>query len=196
MHKDLPYNIPVLLKQVAEGDEQAFRMVFDHYKEPFYATAFKMTHSVDIAEEIVQEVFVTLWVKRNFIGAAKRPEGYVFTILHNCIYSYFRKLVQDRQLKSKMEQEIEENENPIETLLLEKENRAILENVISQLPPQQKLIYKLAKQEGISREEIARKLNISPNTVRNHLASAVDYLRAYFKKSESAIIWAVILMHL
>ncbi len=196
MRKDLPYNISMLLKQVAEGDEQAFRTVFDHYKAPFHATAFKMTRSADIAEEIVQEVFVTLWVKRKLVGGAKKPEGYLFAILHNCIYAHFRKLVLERQLKSKVAQAEEQSENLIETLLLEKENRTILENIISQLPPQQKLIYKLAKQEGVSREDIAKQLNISPNTVRNHLATAVDYLRAYLKKNESAIIWAVILMHL
>jgi RNA polymerase sigma-70 factor (ECF subfamily) len=196
MQKDLPYDIQILLKQIAKDDEQAFRAVFDRYKEPFHATAFKMTRSADIAEEIVQEVFVTLWVKRKLVATAKKPEGYVFTILHNCIYAHFRKLVLERQLKSKMAQVEEQSENRIETLLLEKENRTIIENIISQLPPQQKLIYKLAKQEGVSREDIAKQLNISPNTVRNLLATAVDYLRTYLKKNESAIIWAVILIHL
>lgn len=196
MHKDLPYDIKTLLKQVAEDDEQAFRRVFDHYKAPFHATAFKMTRSTDIAEEIVQEVFVTLWVKRKLVAIAKKPEGYVFTILHNCIYAHFRKLVLERQLKSKMAQAEEQSENRIETLLLEKENRTIIENIISQLPPQQKLIYKLAKQEGVSREEIAKQLNISPNTVRNHLATAVDYLRTYLKKNVSTIIWIITWMHL
>ena len=196
MHEDLQYDIQVLLKRVAEGDEEAFRTVFNHYKAPFHTSAFKMTRSVNATEEIVQEVFVTLWTKRKLIGIAKKPERYIFTILHNCIYSHFRKLVMERHLKSKMEQFEEKSENSIEALLLEKENRTILENVIKRLPPQQKLIYKLAKQEGVSREEIAKQLNISPNTVRNHLASALDYLRIYFKKSESVIIWAVILMYL
>jgi RNA polymerase sigma-70 factor (ECF subfamily) len=194
MQKDLSYDIPVLLKQVAQDNEQAFRIVFDHYKELFYATAFKMTHSADSAEEIVQEVFVTLWVKRILIGRAKKPENYLFTILHNCIYTHFRKLVLERKLRSTIAQVEEKIENRIETLMLEKENRTILENVISRLPPQQRLIYKLAKQEGISREEIAKQLNISPNTVRNHLATAVNYLRTYLKRRESDIIWALILL--
>jgi len=188
MHEDLQYDIQVLLKRVAEGDEEAFRTVFNHYKAPFHTSAFKMTRSVNATEEIVQEVFVTLWIKRKMIAIAKSPEGYIFSILHNCIYSHFRKLVLERQLKSKVEQSEEKSENPVEVLLLEKEKRTILENLINQLPPQQKLIYKLAKQEGVSREEIAKQLNISPNTVRNHLAAAVDYLRIYFKKSESAIL--------
>lgn len=196
MPEHLSHNIEKLLKQVADDDEQAFRAVFDHYKEPFHATAFKMTRSVDVAEEIVQEVFVTLWVKRKLVAIAKKPEGYVFTILHNCIYAHFRKLVLERQLKSKMAQTEERSECRIETLLLEKENRAIIENVISQLPPRQKLIYKLAKQEGVSREEIAKQLNISPNTVRNHLTTALEYLRVYFKKNKSVLIWTFFLVRL
>jgi RNA polymerase sigma-70 factor (ECF subfamily) len=185
-----------LLEQVSQDNEEAFRKVFDHYKAPFYATAFKMTHAAGTAEEIVQEVFVMLWVKRKLAARAKNPQGYVFTILHNCIYAHFRKLAQERLLRSKAGQEEEESESPIESLLLEKEHRGIIENVISRLPPQQKIIYKLAKQEGMSREEIARQLNISPNTVRNHLAAAVVYLRNSLKKNASALIWAVIWMHL
>lgn len=196
MPKDLPYDTEILLKQIAEDDESAFRTVFDHYKEPFHATAFKMTRSADVAEEIVQEVFVTLWVKRKLVATAKKPEGYLFTILHNSIYNHFRKLVQERKLKSKIGKSEEGSENLIETLLFEKENRNILENVISRLPPKQRIIYKLAKQEGVSREEIAKQLNISPNTVRNHLATAVDYLRTCLKRTEPVIIWALILMHL
>jgi RNA polymerase sigma-70 factor (ECF subfamily) len=64
------------------------------------------------------------------------------------------------------------------------------------MPPQQRLVYKLAKQEGWSREEIAERLNISPNTVRNHLAAAVEFLRSYFKKGASVIIWAAIWINL
>ena len=191
-----PYDITTLLKLVSQDNEEAFRRIFDHYKAPFYATALKITHAAGTAEEIVQEVFVKLWVKRKLAARAKNPEGYIFTILHNCIYAHFRKLAQERQLRSKARLSEEESESPIESLLLEKEHRGIIEKVISRLPPQQKIIYKLAKQEGMSREEIARQLNLSPNTVRNHLAAAVVHLRNSLKKNASAIIWAVIWMHL
>jgi RNA polymerase sigma-70 factor (family 1) len=196
MPEDLPYQIKILTKQMAAGDEQAFRTIFDYYKSPFYATAFKMTRSAHIAEEIVQEVFVTVWIKGQLIAAASRPADYMFTILHNCIYAHFRKIARERQLKSQLVKEQDESEDLIELLLLEKENKAILENVISHMPAQQRLVYKLAKQEGWSREEIAERLNISPNTVRNHLAAAVEYLRRYFKKGASVIIWTAIWMSL
>ena len=67
-------------------------------------------------------------------------------------------------------------------------------NIIDQMPPRQRLIYKLAKQEGWSREEIAKGLNISPNTVRNRLAAAIEFLRNYFRKNASIIIWTAIWM--
>ena len=196
MPKDLPYDITLLLRQVAVGDEQAFRLIFDHYKEIFYSVAYKMTRSATIAEEITQEVFVTLWVKRKLIAGAKRPDNYVFTILHNSVYSHFRKLAHEYQFKLKLELEIEISENVIETLLDEKERRIILENIINKLPPQQKIVYKLAKQEKMNRHEIARRLNISPNTVRNHLSSAVENLRSSIKREVSALIWMAIFAQL
>lgn len=191
----MPYHIKLLLKQLGEGDPQAFRIVFDYYKAPFHAAAFKMTRSTDISQEIVQEVFVTLWVKRALVSAAESPGGYIFTILHNCIYAHFRKLALDHKLKLKWGMEVEESENPIEAMMLEKENQAVLENVISKLPPQQRLVYKLSKQEGMSRKEIATQLNISSNTVKNHLSASVEYLRNYFIKNASTIIWVSIYLH-
>ena len=194
MHTESGHEIKTLIKQIAEDDEVAFRTIFDHYKTPFYSAAFKMTRSGSLAEEIVQEVFVKIWVKRKLIATAKRPADYIFTILHNCIYAQFRKLALEDKLKTTLAQDSEESEDSIQLLLLEKENKAILENIINQMPPRQRLIYKLAKQEGWSREEIAKGLNISPNTVRNHLSAAIEFLRNYFRKNASIIIWTAIWM--
>ncbi|MGN6297245.1 MAG: RNA polymerase sigma factor [Ginsengibacter sp.] len=196
MHTESGHEIKTLIKQIAEDDEAAFKTIFDHYKAPFYSAAFKMTRSGSLAEEIVQEVFVKIWVKRKLIATAKRPADYIFTILHNCIYAQFRKLALEDKLKTTLARDSEESEDSIQLLLLEKENKAILENIINQMPARQRLIYKLAKQEGWSREEIARRLNISPNTVRNHLAAAIEFLRNYFRKNASIIIWTAIWMSL
>ncbi|MEO6455314.1 MAG: sigma factor [Ginsengibacter sp.] len=86
------YDIKNLLLQTGEGNQLAFKAIFDFYKERFYVTSLKMTHSCNIAEEIVQEVFVSLWVKRVQVAAAANPESYLFAMLHNIIYAHFRKL--------------------------------------------------------------------------------------------------------
>ena len=188
-----PGNNKELFIKLAEGDEAAFRSLFDAYRLPFFSAAFKLTRSSDLAEEIVQEIFVALWEKRKMVGAAKNPLGYFVTMLHNRIYSHLRSIITERNVLEKIkDHHSSEEENPVEELLLAKEHRELLQRVIGQLPPQQQLVYRLAKQEGLSREEIAEKLGISVNTVRNHLAAAVEFIRTYFKKGASAIILATI----
>jgi len=99
-------------------------------------------------------------------------------------------------MKKNVGDQIPEPENSVEEILLAKENKKILDSVISKLPPQQQLVYKLSKQEGLSREEIATRLHISPNTVRNHLQEAVKFIRNNLKGTISVMIWVAILEQL
>ena len=185
-----------LFLQLGTGDETAFRMLFDAYRHSFYAAAFKLTRSAHTAEEIVQDVFVTLWEKRSQVAAARNPFAYLVTILHNKIYSHFRNVLLERQARQKAGSTESRDETSVEELLLQKEHRELLETVIHKLPPQQQLVYRLSKQEGLSREEIAQKLDLSANTVRNHLAASVAFIRAYLKGHISVIIWIVLVEQL
>lgn len=186
-----PHNLTLLLKYIAEGSEEAFRELFDRYKSSFYAVAFRMSRSAYVAEEIVQEVFVQIWLKRQLIAKARNPSGYLMSILHNCVYAHFRKAAKEKRIQELLAETMQEHEAGPEWVILEKEHRGIIEKIINRLPPQQKMIYKLAKQEGVSREKIANQLNLSPNTVRNHLAAAVDYLRIPLKKGISGLLLAI-----
>lgn len=185
----------ILLRRIGEGDENAFREAFERYKEPFYAAAYKMTRSSVIAEEIVQEVFILLWNKRGLVSAAENSEAYLFTMLHHAIYAQFRKLARQKALLKKYSNHTADDEeySNIEDILQQKENHRLVEEVIRKLPEQQQLVYRMAKQEGLSREVIADRLQISPNTVRNHLAAAVSAIRKHFTQDGlPALIWVVI----
>ncbi len=182
-----------IFKMMAEGDEIAFREIYDVYREPFYSAALKITHSTDLAEEIVQEVFVLIWEKRKLIGEAHNAKGYIFTILHNQISSHFRSAVMEKQILDKYASTLDvTKEKSAEDMLLDEEMKKILHQAIDKLPAQQKIIYKLAKIEGLSRKEIAQKLGTSPNTVRNNLAAAVSSIRGYLSNSKWIIIWIII----
>ncbi|MEO6452536.1 MAG: RNA polymerase sigma-70 factor [Ginsengibacter sp.] len=193
MPENFRHDIKNLLLQVGEANEFAFRAIFDFYKERFYAVSLKMTHSTDIAEEIVQEVFISLWVNQRKVAAAENPEGYLFAMLHNSIYTHFRKLALEKTMKKKIrEQSTDIEASPVEDILSEKENNRLLETVISRLPCQQQMVYKLSRQQGFTREEIAAQLQISPHTVKNHLQEAVRFIRRYYKTGASAVIWIAI----
>lgn len=183
MSTELLCNDEWLLKRIAEGDESSFRIIFDRYKTRFYATAVKMTRSADEAEEIVQEVFVNLWLRRRVLANVENPSGYLFTILYNKIYAHFKKLAAERQMMIKLGERTPESRCSVEEEFYLKETNRLLNELVGRLPPRQKQIYVLSKQEGLSRDEIAKRLQISPHTVKNHLQEAVKFIRLHLYKA-------------
>lgn len=178
-----------LLRRIAEGDEVAFREVFNLYKDRFYAAALKMTRSSDLSEEIVQEVFVNLWLHRSGLAEVENPSSYLFSIVYHSISSHFKKIALEERMKEKISQKMTEGYRFTEEMIEEKESRLLLQNVIQQLPSQQQLIYKLSKQDGLSWNEIAEQVHISPNTVKDHLLKAIKYIREHFKEALLVSVW-------
>jgi RNA polymerase sigma-70 factor (ECF subfamily) len=183
------YSQKQLFEQLSEGSEKAFRAIFELYKNRFYAVALKMTRSEYIAEEIVQEVFVTIWDRRTRLVDVEKPDTYLFTTVYNSIYAHFKKIALEKRTREALFSQPEELESPLELLLQHKENEQLLQRAIAHLPPQQQLVYKLLKQDGLSREEVAAQLHISPNTVKNHLQEAMKFLRTYLERALPLLIF-------
>ena len=182
----LPPDDKALFLQISQGDTTAFHKVFQRYRAPFHAAAYKMTRSGYIAEEIVQEVFITLWTKRELVAAADNSTHYLFTILYNSIYDHFRKLASERALKDILSQQAAEwEDSPMEMLLQAKEYQQLLDGILGRLPRQQQMAYRLSRLEGMSRTEVASHMRISPHSVKNHLQQAMKFIRLYFKDREA-----------
>lgn len=171
------------LKRISNGDEKAFRSLFDRYKDRFYAAALKMTRSPELSEEIVQEVFVKLWLRRKVLARVENPTAYLFSIVYHCISAHFKKLALDRTLKERIAEIRSIQDHSTENRIAENEIRQSLQKLLLQLPPQQRKVYQLSKEEGLSRDEIAQELGISPNTVKNHLLKAIKYLRLHWERA-------------
>lgn len=185
MSTKLPCDEKALFLRIAEGDESAYRVVFDRYKAPFHSAAFKLTRSPFTAEDIVQEVFILLWTKRTLVAAADNPTHYLFTILYNSIYAHFKKIATESQLRQALLINATDREDPIMEILQLREQERLLVNAIGQLPRQQQLVFKLSRQEGMSRGQIADHLKISPHSVKNHLVHALRSIRGYFKDHQA-----------
>lgn len=174
------YDEKSLLIEVAEGDELAFRKLFDLYKERFYAVALKMTRSDAVAEDIVQDVFMNIWNKREGLVNVDNPSSYFFTAVYRRIYHHYRKIALEKKLLQTAPV-VKESVNTTDEMVLAHESKKLISQAISKLRPQQQLVFKLTKQEGLSREDIAQQLKISPNTVKNHLADALKFIRAFLQ---------------
>lgn len=179
----------VLLRQIADGDEKAFRILFYHYKDRFYSVVLKMSRSGDTAEEIVQEVFIKIWEQRASLIEINNPDAYFFTVIYRRVFDHYKKIALERKLL-KVISEFPTFQNITDETVLANESERLVKEAVTKLPPQQQLIFKLSKHQGMSREQIAEQLHLSPNTVRNHMAEAIKFIRIYL--SNAALSYSVL----
>ncbi|WP_341838755.1 RNA polymerase sigma-70 factor [Chitinophaga caseinilytica] len=171
-----------LLQAVAEGDEKAFSEIFHHYRNKVYAIAFKVTGSEAIAEEVLLDVFLKVWLKREQLPQVTHFAAWLFTITRNHLFNLLKQTAHRTQPAPLADAEeyalYPASDNPA-AILQEKEYRKVLQQAIDRLPPQQKKVYRLIKEHGLKREEAAVELNLSPETVKRHLSDAMQFIRVY-----------------
>ena len=168
-----------LLKLVADGDEIAFAKLFSHYRDKIYSIAYKLTHSYVAAEEIVQEVFLKIWIKRTDLNDIQNFGGYLFVVTRNDAYRVLKKIAKNFKVVLITEDSQSLLINDTDERVMEKEYELILKNAIARLPNQQKEVYTLVKEGGLTRDEAAKKMQIQPETVKFHLAQAMKNIRSY-----------------
>lgn len=176
MLADASHNSDCLLRQVATGDEAAFRKLFYLHWDNVYSVAFTLTRSQVIAEEIVQDVFLKIWLKREQLTAVGNFDNYLFIIARNHIYNQLRKKAGAAPLP-----EQEEDHSPEQVLLL-KETGQIVQEAVQQLPQQQRMVFELSRNEGLDHASIAHRLGVSRLTVKSHMNKALHAIRSHLSR--------------
>lgn len=164
--------------------EQLFNELFREYEHPLYLFAFKMLKSETEAKDIVQDVFLKLWVIRDKFPEIKSISSFLYRLTENKVIDHLRASASDQRKKQDLWRRLRQSsEQSVDKDIEAKEYHAIIQRAIEQLPPQRKVAYLLSQAEDRPRKEIASLLNISPNTVRNQLAKAIENIAAYLKKN-------------
>jgi RNA polymerase sigma-70 factor (ECF subfamily) len=174
-----PHNDSELLALIARGDEAAFAKLFKQYRDRIYTIAVKLTKSTIIAEEIVQDIFLKIWIRRADLSRIQNLEAYLFVVARNDVYKVLKGIARNHRPTSLDAEEPVLSDRDAADLLIEKEYDALLRNAINRLPTQQKQVYQLVKDRGLKREEVAQELQIQPETVKFHLAQAMKNIRAF-----------------
>jgi RNA polymerase sigma-70 factor (ECF subfamily) len=185
-----------LLKSIANGSEAAFSQLFDRYKNNVYGHALHFTQSVFIAEEITQDVFLKCWLKKESLADIQSLEAWLFTLTKNCCFNHLKKIAREHKLKSSLSQLGEDANENVESYLAVKEQQNLLQQAIDHLSAQQKLVFRLNRDAGLKNAEIAEQLNISPNTVKTHMVSAIRSIRLFFKTHAESAIQVLLLLHI
>lgn len=181
MHKDSEHTI---IENLIKGDESSFNMVYNQYSEKVYRLAFRILKNDEQSEEIVQETFIRLWLNREGLDSSGNMWLYLYVIAKRLSLDAYKIICKSSVLSEKLLQEIHTIRNTTEEEILANELEQFTEKVISKLPKQQQLIFKLSRVEGLSHQEIANQLNLSPNTVKNHMVEALKTLKAQLKYSD------------
>lgn len=173
-------NIEILTAQLQQGNEKAYTRLYDLFSKPLYRNIIRLVKEEDVAQEILQDLFLKIWESRENIIPEKSFKSFLFKVAENLVYAHFRKLAKDSRLIVKLIRSSIEFESSAEDAMISKENHALLKKAIENLSPQRKQIYTLCKLEGKSYEEVSSELGISTSTVRDHIVKANKAVKTYF----------------
>ena len=167
-----------LLRAIQNDDQIAFKQLFKKYWSKLFIYAFNVLNDKDVCKDIVQEVFVDLWQRRYDINVTD-ISSYLYKAVKNQIFKQF--------INSKFKNRILDDfdlfqaEINIESTLEYKELSKRVEELMAYLPEQRRNIYRMSRDEDLSNKEIAEKLNLSVQTVKNQISAALKFIRNSLK---------------
>jgi RNA polymerase sigma-70 factor (ECF subfamily) len=168
-----------LILLIQKDDQVAFYNLYERYCRRLYGFVFRYIKQKEDAEEIVQEVFVKIWESRNKIDAYSSFESFLFTIAYNTTISLLRKRTSEKKYLEHLQSLQHPDDLPdlIDEIHFNELNDRV-QLLLNELTPRQKEIYHLSREEGLSHDEIAKKLDISVNTVKKHMVNTLAFLKS------------------
>jgi RNA polymerase sigma-70 factor (family 1) len=169
-----------LLFRVAQGDEEAFNTLFHAYVPRLHMLITKVTRSEGVAKDIIQEVFLYLWIDRESLAEVEVPQNWIFKMAYNRSYSWLARQASRNRKYSEFQRQnpVEVDDNLQQTVSLNETARLIRE-ATAMLPEQARKIFQLSRETGLKAAEVADQLEISIQTVRNSLVRSVKFIKEY-----------------
>ncbi|TAJ11510.1 RNA polymerase sigma-70 factor [Marinilabiliaceae bacterium JC017] len=185
---------------IKRGDEKVFEFLFQNYYVPLCLYSMRYLERRDLAEEVVSETFLRLWIKREVIDIKSNVKSYLFQSVYNNSLNFLRKFKKEQSLDSIKNDKVSENNSLMiiddyseqDSLVLKELNEKIL-IAIQKLPQQAKKVYILKRQQEMKNSEIAQELGLSVKTVEMHMTKALSFLREELKDYLPAILLYIFL---
>ena len=169
-----------LLLLLQKDDRVAFYNLYERYSKRLYGFVLQYVKRDADAEEIVQEVFIKIWEKRKTIDVYSSFESFLFTIAYNATISLLRKRVTESKYLAHLQsiQQVNDTAELTDELYFNELNEK-LKSLLNELTPRQREIFRLSREEGLTHEQIAGKLNITLNTVKKHMTNTISFLKKH-----------------
>ncbi len=159
-----------------KGDKKAYEELFHVFYKPLVKYSFQYLQMLQVAEEIVQDVFISLWQRKESVVIQTSIKSYLFRAVKNRTINYIKLQLPKDQVKTDLVDQVstyqpEDLDNSANTL------HQMISSGISELPPKCRTIFLLSRNEGLTHKEIAEELNISTKTVENQITIAIKRLK-------------------
>lgn len=171
-----------LLMQLIDGDETAFSELYANYKNRLLYFSMRFVKSREVAEDIVQEAFITIWQNRRFLHVDTVFSAYLYTIIRNRVLNQLRSMVREDNLKQYIYKQAIDYTNDMEEQIDVHDLEQNILQATALLTPRQSEIFRMSREEGLSYKEIAQILNISVYTVQEHLTASLHIIRKFLCK--------------
>lgn len=177
------YDEEQLLGFLRTGDSAAFAELYHRYRNEVYGYGLTLVKVPEIAEDLVQDVFVKIWDVHHKLEIKQNFRSYLFRVCHNRAIDINKEIARKRHLLDQLiyHYQFLPEADPISAEELQRYDELVVE-ALDSLTPVRRMVYDLCKVEKKSYEEAARELGISPNTVKAHMSKILSLLRDYFRQ--------------
>ena len=177
-----------LMHHVTSGDEKAFEHLYHRYSVKMLNYAYLKVHNKVAAEEIVHDAFLKLWTSRQTLTITDNFGGYFFIMVKNQVLQYLRSLDTIDRFVDEIYAAGVADTSSTTTFKDFQSLEIALEKSVQQLPEKCRIVYQLSRDQSLSTREIAGRLDISPQTVKNQVSKALRLLRTGMQESSSLLL--------
>lgn len=164
-----------LLLGLKHGDKECFRQLFEEHYDVYFTFARGMIKDQVAAEDIVQDMFMKLWVRREHIDVDRSVHHFLLTIIKNAIYNHMRLRYNARKSDVPLP-DVEDVTSHVDEEYMQKELSTRIDSIVEQMPTRRRLIFTMSRKEHLTNSEIAGRLSISQRTVEKHIEEALREL--------------------
>jgi len=183
------YDDFALLALSKAGDGKGFAEIYDRYWALLYRHAYKLLRDEALAQDIVQEVFVTLWDKKDDLDLRSSVNAYLYAAARNKVLNIIQKEKHQKRYLASIVHFVKSSEAITDHVLREKMLQEKIEKEVAHLPAKMRHVFEMSRIHHLSYKEIAQELQLSDKTVKKQVSNAIRILRFKLSSFLSLLIW-------
>lgn len=174
------YEETKLILLLAEDSEYAFQLIYDRYRNRVYQVAIRYLKSPIYAQEVVQDVFLKLWLERKKFNKDQPLEAWIYSVAKNNLLNRIKKIANNWKAIGKLKLSLSKFVDNADYKIKDAQYNLLLKNALEGLSKQQQKVFILARQEKLTYLQISEQMGISQTTVKTHMVRAMEHIKNYF----------------